>query len=181
MTSPRPDGFGLRRVYGLTNRVELAFPWEAAAIGDQGRITDFSVDARIRLYDPLQDTGRWVRSLVRVFYQFNFNHPTNAGNLNLPWIGGNLVTTLGDPVGSHASIDIGAFTDTALAHPRVAYQSLGIGYIHRLTPELRVGAEYYHEIALSQIDSGGRRFFVGPDVAFAPGQVLGDVWVCSFS
>src|SRR5262245_46322397 len=67
----------LSPVYGLGDHVELAFPWEAVIATGGTRITNFTAEGRFRLYDA-NDDKRFVRNLLRVFYQQNFVHPENA-------------------------------------------------------------------------------------------------------
>lgn len=156
-------------VYGLTRNVEIALPWELVATPTQTHLADFQIDARIRLFDraPGEDE-RVFHPMLRLYYQFNFNHPISAGKPLNPFIGGNAVLAVGDPAGAHATVDAGFYADRGFD---VRYTTLGVAYTHPIVDEtLRVGLEYFHEVSLNATLDPTRRFFVGPDVAFSRGQ-----------
>lgn len=157
-------------VYGLTQHVELAFPWEAVVTPAGTQITDFVAEARIRLYDPNDDQA-FVRTLVRLFYQQNFAHPLNAGRPQVPFGGGDVVVSFGDETRSHATIDVGITADLGFGSKVLVTQNLSVGYTHNITDEWRLGAEYFHQISIGSAVTGLRHFFAGPDIAFSRGQV----------
>ena len=164
-------------IYGLHDRVELAFPWEAVATVGGTRITNFTAEGRFRLYDP-NDGNRFVRNLIRVAYQQNFVHPDNAGLPDFtPWAHLNIVTSLGDVKGSHATIDVGGQIALSFGTNKVIKQTVGVGYTQRITDELRLSAEYFHElvfggapITLRPNGDPAHHFFVGPGIAYSRGR-----------
>lgn len=157
-------------VYGLTDRVEIAVPWEVVVGAAGTRMTNFTAEARVALQDPLDDE-RFVRTLVRVFYQFNFDRPMNVPGSQPPWAGANFVASFGPPGGSHGTVDVGFFADLGFGDQRLLVQTLGFGYTHEITDELRLGAEYFHEISLGSAVPDLRAFFAGPALAYARGRV----------
>jgi hypothetical protein len=158
-------------VFGLTEQVELAFPFEAIAKQTQTAITDFTAEARIRLGDP-QDDSAGLHQMVRVFYQQNLNHPYNLGRFGIPWLGGNFVSSLGPVGGSHATLDVGAYSDFRFqTSSSLSIQTLGAGYTHSFTKEMRAGLEYSHEIGLSETYKNFRRYYLGPNFSFSRGNV----------
>jgi hypothetical protein len=165
-------------VYGLADHVEIAFPFEIVTGPAGTRLSNFNAEARIRLYDP-NDDNRRVRNLLRIFYQQNFNHPENNGFLPFtPWAGLNFVTQIGNPSGSHGTLDVGGYTALSFGHNKLIRQTVGLGYTQRLTDEWRLSAEYFHELnfggapaTLSPNGHPSHHFFVGPAVAFSRGRV----------
>jgi len=169
-------------IYGLTERVEIAMPWEIVTGPAGTRLSNFTAEARIKLYDPNDDT-RLVRNLLRVFYQQNFNHPENTGFLPFtPWAGANFITSIGSPGGSHGTLDVGAYTALSFGMSKLIRQTVGLGYTHKLSDEWRLSAEYFHELnfgtsAASRSPDGtqSHHFFLGPAVAFSRGRVWATV------
>jgi len=162
-------------IYGLTNNIELAFPWEIvtspSSIYNAGtKLTNFTVEARIRLYDPLKKPD-FVNYAVRLFYQQNFDHPVNGSEVDAPWIGGNLIISFGDINGSHATVDIGGYTDLNFSTKDYSIQTLGLGYTHLLTETLRFSGEYFHEISVGTYKKDLKHYFLGPTMAYSRGNV----------
>lgn len=166
-------------IYGLTDHVELAFPWEIVTTPAGTRMTNFTAEARIRLYDA-NDEERFVRNLIRVFYQQNFNHPENAGMPAFtPWAGLNFVTSLGDIKGSHFTLDVGGHMAMHfISGNYLVRQTVGAGYTHQVHDEWRISAEYFHELqfggaqATQRPDgSASHHFYLGPGVGFTRGRV----------
>lgn len=159
-------------VYGLTRHIEIAFPWEIAMSGSKTSLTDVALDTHIILYDRIENTERLVWPMLRLLYQLNFDHPSNLGRPLVPWLGANVVLAIGDPLATHANLDLGYFGDAALATQQLRYHTFGLSYIYTLIEkELNLGAEYYHEISLNSRFDSGRRFFLGPSLSFARSQV----------
>lgn len=167
---PTPGWLWFAPIYGLTQHIELAFPWEAVVTPAGTQMTDFAVSARLRLYDPNNDK-LFVRTLVRLIYQQNFANPLNAGRGHqYPFAGADLVVSFGDPGRSHATIDAGILADVGFGPKTMILQNLSFGYTHNIGDDWRIGAEYFHQISLT--DAVKRRFFfLGPDIAFSRGQM----------
>ena len=169
--TPSPGWLWLAPVYGLTQHVELAFPWEAVVTPAGTQMTDFAAEARIRLYDPNDDQA-FVRPLVRLIYQQNFAHPLNAGRGHqYPFAGADVVVSFGDINGSHLTVDAGILADVGFGPKTMVLQNLSLGYTQRLSDEWRLGAEYFHQISIGSAVTGLKHFFAGPDLAFSRGRV----------
>jgi hypothetical protein len=157
-------------IFGVSERVELAFPWEAVITNTSTAISDFVGEARIRLGN-LDDTA-FVHHMLRVFAQQNFNHPYNMGRYGIPWFGGDYVVSFGEVAGSHATVDVGAYSDFRFhAAQSLSIQTLGLGYTYSVSKEVRVGGEYSHEIGLSDGYYMHRYFQLGPNFAYSRGPV----------
>jgi len=164
-------------VYGLYDHVEIAVPWEAAVTPNGTSLTDFGVEARFCLYDPTAE-GQFVHVLLRALLQQNFANPDNAG---LPaadeWAGLDAIVALGDPHGTHATIDFGGLMDLNFGAKKILRQTLGAGVTFKLSDEWQLGAEYYHQLqygnsgASAYYNGNSQQFFVGPDIAFVRGRV----------
>jgi hypothetical protein len=179
ITAPGSAWLWVSPIYGLGDHVEIAFPWEAQTGSPAGtRITNFTAEARIRAYDPL-DEERLVRNLIRVGYQQNFNHPDNVGLPQFtPWIHVNVVTSIGDIKGSHGTLDVGGQLAMFFAGSFALRQTVGLGYTHKVHDEWRISAEYFHELNFGGSPSMVRpngdniyHFYAGPSVGFTRGRV----------
>lgn len=159
-------------VYGLTRNVEVALPWEMVITPTETLLTDFALETRILLYDRNEDGIFGFRPMLRLLYQLNFKHPSNLGRPSVPWLGGNLIFSVGDLAGLNGSVDIGYFGDAALANQKIRYHTLGLSFnVSKEDSTLGYGGEYYHEISLAQKFDSTRLFFAGPNLSFSRGQV----------
>lgn len=164
-------------VYGLTNHVELAIPWEVVVTPKGTQLADFTLESRFRLYDPEKE-DQFVRVLLRTAYTQNFANPDNAG---LPpttgWAALNAVISLGDIKGTHGTIDIGGLTDLHFGAKKLIRQTVGAGMTFKVSDEWRIGAEYYHQLQFGGAASAtfkgqdAHQFFAGPDISFSRGRV----------
>lgn len=164
-------------VYGLTNHVELAIPWEVVVTPKGTQLADFTLEGRFRLYDPEKE-DQFVRVLLRAAYTQNFANPDNAG---LPpttgWAALNAVVSLGDTKGTHGTIDVGGLADLHFGAKKLVRQTLGAGMTFKVSDEWRLGAEYYHQLqfggAITATFAGhdAHQFFAGPNVGFSRGRV----------
>ncbi len=179
LVAPGAAWLWLSPIYGLGDHIEIAFPWEAviqpAAAGGT-RITNFTAEARIRTYDPL-DEEKFFRNLIRIGYQQNFNHPDNAKLAPFtPWVHLNIVNSLGDPKGSHGTLDVGAQLALNFVGTFGIRQTVGLAYTHKIADEWRLTAEYYHELNFGgaiTLPNGNNAYFfyAGPSVGFSRGRV----------
>ena len=170
-------------IYGLTDHIEIAFPWEVVVSPAGTRIADFTAEMRIRAYD-VNDEERLVRNLIRIAYQQNFSHPDNAQMMQFtPWVQLNVVTSIGDIKGSHGSLDVGGLLALHFVGTMAFRQTVGLAYTHKIADEWRLTAEYYHELNFGGAPSTVRpvtgenvyNFFAGPSVGFSRGRVWATV------
>jgi hypothetical protein len=157
-------------VYGLTNNVEIAMPWEMIVTPTGTQLTNFTTEARIRLYNPSSHEGP-LRFLLRLFYQQNFQRPANNLRVTNPWAGANIIMSYGDIHGSHLTLDIGYIRDVSFLDKYLAISTMGLAYAHSFQKHYTVGAEYYHEVAAGTFDQDLQRHYLGPNFSFKRGQM----------
>ncbi len=159
-------------VYGVSERFEIALPWQLNAHKTSTRMVAFGVEGRYAFFDPIDET-QFFRPQLRVGWQQNFSHPDNGPNWLVPWLTLDFVGTMGQPNRQHVSFDIGLTTDLKGGNRFIEHQ-LGIGAVtpFPLLEELLVGAEYRHQLTLTTGAVGDRRwFFLGPTAAYARGRL----------
>jgi hypothetical protein len=159
-------------VYGVSERLEIALPWQLTANQQNTRLMAFGLEGRYAFFDPLDETLSF-RPQLRMGWQQNFSHPDNGGDWLVPWLTLDLVGTFGAPNRQHVSFDAGLITDFRARNRFIEHQ-LGVGAVtpFPLFEQLLVGAEYRHQVTLSTGSVGDRRwFFLGPTAAYARGRL----------
>ena len=158
-------------IYGVSERLEIALPWQLNASEQNTRLIAFGFEGRYAFFDPLDDTSLF-RPQLRVGWQQNFSHPDNGDDWLVPWLTLDFVGTFGQPNRQHVSFDLGLTTDFRAVNRFFEHQ-LGIGAVtpFPLFEQVLVGAEYRHQVTLSTGSVGDRRwFFLGPTAAYARGR-----------
>jgi hypothetical protein len=155
-------------VYGLSKNVEIAIPWEMVVTKNGTQLSNFNLEARIKLYDSLNHSGPWY-PMIRLFVQQNFHKPGNIRR-DAPWVGVNAIMSYGNPKDSHLAVDIGYIEDIAYFNKRLKRNTLGVGYSHRIDESLSLGLEYFHQVQLGDFNEHFQEYLLGPNVAFKRGQ-----------
>lgn len=179
-------------IYGLFDHVEIAMPWEVVVDTRTGstRLTNFTFEGRFRLYDP-QAEDQLFRFLIRAYYQQNFAHPDNANFGNKPFAGIDAVMSIGDPAGTHGTINVGGMADLGFGARHLFRQTATAGFTYKLSDEFRIGAEYLHELhfgdaplvktivgtGANAVVKDNHHFFLGPNVGFSRGRIWATVGV----
>ncbi len=159
-------------VVGITERFELAAPWQINANKASTRMIAFGIEGRYAFFDALAESPVF-RPQLRVGWQQNFSHPDEGANWSVPWLTLQFVGTVGDPRAQHVSFDVGLNTDFKGGSGFHEHQ-LGIGAVtpFPLFEQILIGGEYRHQITLSEGPVGDRRwFFLGPTAAYARGRL----------
>ncbi len=157
-------------VFGLTQRLELAVPFQVLATHDTTRLDSFDADFRLRL-NPRGDDSPW-QPLLRVSYHQAI-HGTGPSRVDA-----NLVQSIETESGLRLVLDLG----TQVGIPALRGQegpirllgsyAAGVSYPVSEDGELRASLEAFGEIPLQGIQ-GGQHHFVGADVAWT----FGRTWV----
>ncbi len=157
-------------IFGITDRIEIAFPWEIQSNNLGTKLTNFTAESRIRIGD-LEDTNFFHHS-IRLYYQQNMIHPYNRTRYNVPWFGTNYIMSFGNVSKAHTTIDLGIYSDLENnAQRALTIQTLGAGYTTPIHKNMRVGLEYFHEIGLSSSYKNFKHYFLGPNFSYSKGNV----------
>lgn len=156
-------------VFGLTQQMELALPFQVVATRERTQLESFDADLRLRL-NPRGDDGPW-QPLLRVAYHHTI-HTQQPSRLDA-----NLVQSFGTEGGLRLVLDLGAQVGLpALRGQEGPVRLLGTYAAGVSLPlvedELRASLEAFGEIPLQGIP-GGQHHFVGADLAWT----FGRTWV----
>lgn len=154
-------------VFGLSQRLELALPFQVLATYDSTQLASFDADLRLRLF-PRGDDSPW-QPLLRVSYHEAI-HTTQPSRIEANLVqsylfenGLRLVLDLGTQVGAPALRgDEGPVRLLGTYAAGASYPIVG-------EDELRLSLETFGEIPLRGI-SGDQHHFVGGDLAWTSGR-----------
>ncbi len=149
-------------VFGLTQRLELAVPFEVVATRDRTQFESFSADLRLRL-NPRGDDSPW-QPLVRLAYRHSI-HTSQPSRVDA-----NFVQSYETEGGLRLALDLGAQVGIpALRGSGAPLRLLGTYAAGASYPliesELRASLEVFGELPLRNIP-GGTHQFVGADLAW---------------
>ncbi|HRK08052.1 MAG TPA: hypothetical protein PLZ57_09815 [Pseudobdellovibrionaceae bacterium] len=153
-------------VIGVTNQLELAFPWEImGGSGTPMKMANMAGEVRYLWTNPLTE-GRRFHFLTRGFLQQNFNDGRdgrNTGPLDTTqWWGLNLVTAYGDLNGSHVTLDLGHMMDLGPTEHWLRIATASLGYVHRVRRGLLLGGEVFFERGLPGYKEQLNNLMAGP-------------------
>ncbi|HYO72115.1 MAG TPA: hypothetical protein VEU33_39180 [Archangium sp.] len=156
-------------VFGLTQRLELAVPFQVMATRDRTQLESFDADLRLR-FNPRGDDAPW-QGLLRVAYHHTL-HTSQPSRLDA-----NLVQSFETEGGLRLVLDLGAQVGLpALRGEEGPVRLLGTyaaGVSYPLVEdELRASLEAFGELPLQGLP-GGQHHFVGADLAWT----FGRTWV----
>lgn len=156
-------------VFGLSQRLELALPFQVLSTQSSTQLESFEADLRFRLF-PRGDESAF-QPLVRVAWH-QAVHTPNPSRVDV-----NLVGSYQLAEGLHAALDLGAQVGIpAVRGSQGPVQVLGtysVGLAYSLIPdELQVSLESLGEFGVRELDQGPH-LFVGPNVAWT----FGRTWV----
>jgi hypothetical protein len=149
-------------VFGLTQRLELAVPFEVVASRERTQLESFSADLRLRI-NPRGDDSPW-QPLVRVAYRQSI-HTSQPSRVDA-----NLVQSYETQSGLRLALDLGAQAGIpALRGNEGPLRLLGTYAAGASYPliadELRASLEVFGEIPLRNLP-GESHHFVGADLAW---------------
>jgi hypothetical protein len=156
-------------VFGLTQRLELAVPFQVLATQERTQLESFDADLRLRL-NPRGDDAPW-QGLLRVAYHHTI-HTSQP-----PRLDANLVQSFETEGGLRLVLDLGAQVGLPTLRGQegpvrlLGTYAAGVSY-PLVEDELRASLEAFGEIPLQGI-AGGQHHFVGADVAWT----FGRTWV----
>ncbi|MFE8597664.1 hypothetical protein [Archangium violaceum] len=156
-------------VFGLTQRLELAVPFQVLATRDRTQLESFDADLRLR-FNPRGDDSPW-QGLLRVAYHHTI-HTTQPSRLDA-----NLVQSFETEGGLRLVLDLGAQVGLPALRGQegpvrlLGTYAAGVSY-PLVEDEWRASLEAFGEIPLQGIP-GGQHHFVGADVAWT----FGRTWV----
>ncbi|KFA90532.1 hypothetical protein [Archangium violaceum] len=156
-------------VFGLTQRLELAVPFQVLATRERTQLESFDADLRLR-FNPRGDDSPW-QGLLRVAYHHTI-HTTQP-----PRLDANLVQSFETEGGLRLVLDLGAQVGLPALRGQegpvrlLGTYAAGVSY-PLIEDELRASLEAFGEIPLQGIP-GGQHHFVGADVAWT----FGRTWV----
>jgi hypothetical protein len=157
-------------VFGLTQRLELAVPFQVLATHDSTRLDSFDADFRLRL-NPRGDDSPW-QPLVRVSYH-QLIHGTGTSRVDA-----NLVQSFQTEGGLRLVLDLGAQVGIPALRGQegplrlLGTYAAGASYPLSEDGELRASLEAFGEIPLQGLQAE-QHHFVGADVAWT----FGRTWV----
>lgn len=156
-------------VFGLTQRLELALPFQVLATRERTQLESFDADLRLRL-NPRGDDAPW-QALLRVAYHHTIHTPQPSR------LDANLVQSFETEGGLRLVLDVGAQVGLPALRGQegpvrlLGSYAAGVSF-PLLEDELRASLEAFGEIPLQGI-GGGQHHFVGADLAWT----FGRTWV----
>ncbi|MFL5355915.1 hypothetical protein [Archangium sp.] len=155
-------------VFGLTQRLELAVPFQVLATRDTTRLDSFEADLRLRL-NPRGDDSPW-QPLLRVAWHQSIHSAQPSG------VNANLVQSYQWDSGLRLALDLGAQVGLPALRGSeeparlLGTYAAGVSYpVFGEEEELRGSLEAFGEIPLQGIP-GGQHHFVGADLAWTFGR-----------
>jgi hypothetical protein len=155
-------------VFGLTNHLELALPFQIVATANSTSLAFFAAEARYRFL-PRENDGRF-QPLLRVSLRQSISSRSGPSGLEA-----NFVATYGRPNELHVSVDLGARVALPwpenLPRPLVASYAVGVAY-PILGNELRLSAEFLGEQGIQDYaETAFPRHSVGGAISWTRGRI----------
>lgn len=154
-------------VFGLSQRIELAVPFQVRATQELTRLDSIDADLRLRLR-PRGDDSPW-QPLLRVAWHQAI-HTTRPSRVDV-----NLVQSYDWESGLHLALDLGAQVGSPAFRGEegpvqwLGTYALGASYPVAGDGELRAALEAFGEIPLHGL-TGGQHHFVGADLSWTFGR-----------
>ncbi len=154
-------------IFGLTQRMEVALPFQIRSVRGNTQLESFEADLRLRL-QPRGDDGPYLQ-LIRLVY----HHAIDTAAPSRMDV--NFVQSYGEPDGLRLVLDLGAQVGIpALRGEQGTVQLLGTYSVGATYPivedELRLSFEAFGELPLRGL-SGEQHHFVGPSLAWTSGRM----------
>jgi hypothetical protein len=157
-------------VFGLTQHLELAVPFQVQATHRSTWLESFEADLRYRIFSR-NDDGKF-QPLVRAAFHQVIHAPGTRSRLEL-----NLVGSYGGPDELRATLDLGA--RISISDPAQVVGTYAAGVSYPVREDLRISAEVFGEIeaAAGPTPSDLPHHFVGASVSY----VRGRMWITAGS